>query len=143
MRKLIKRLKLFQQFIRLHVLVYRFTRGRIGSRMRGFDVLLLTTIGRKSGKSRTVPLGFLPYHQGEYLIIASNGGQDHVPSWYFNLEANANVVVQIRDKVIRSRANILTGEKRHLIWDSHIAQTVLADYQQRTAREIPVILLQQ
>src|SRR6476661_3731266 len=74
-----------------HRLIYRATGGRITGRVRGMPVLLLTTIGRKSGKRRTIPLTYLPDTRGP-VLIASNFGKDRPPAWYLNLQHAPRVV---------------------------------------------------
>src|SRR5437899_12999606 len=87
---------------RAHVSCYRLYRGRIGSRLWNAPVLLLTTVGRKTGKKRTTPLLYL--RDGERIIIvASNGGRDNEPSWWANLRHDPHAGVQIK------------GEKRKMI----------------------------
>jgi len=109
--------------------------------MRGFKVLLLTTTGRRSGKVRTTPLGLFE-HPGGYLIVASNGGRPVHPAWYLNLEKNPHVTIQVMDKVIPVTAEVLSGEARAKAWQEVIRSApAYAAYEQRTPRQIPVILL--
>jgi deazaflavin-dependent oxidoreductase (nitroreductase family) len=109
--------------------------------MRGFKVLLLTTTGRKSGKTYTTPLGLFDHDCG-YVIVASNAGLPAHPAWYYNLKSNPQVTVQVLDKVVPATAEVLSGEARTLAWRQVIATAPpYADYEKRTTREIPLILL--
>src|SRR3989304_2555526 len=80
----------FRFFNRVHILLYRLTRGRVGGRILGIRGLLLTTKGRKSGKERTVPLGTFE-DRGRYVVVASNGGPDVHPAWFFKLRNDPRV----------------------------------------------------
>jgi deazaflavin-dependent oxidoreductase (nitroreductase family) len=132
---------LFKLFTAFHVWMYRITGGRLGGTMRGFKVLLLTTTGRKSGKAYTTPLGVFDHPSG-YLIVASNAGLPANPAWYYNLKSNPQVTVQVLDKVIPATADVLSGEARTLAWSQVIATAPsYADYEKKTTREIPLILL--
>ncbi len=122
--------------------MYRRSGGKLGGKMRGFKVLLLTTIGRKSGKTYTTPLGWFDHAEG-CVIVASNGGQPANPAWFYNLKKNPQVTVQVLDQIIPATAEVLTGEARAQAWRQVIATAPsYADYEKRTTREIPLILLQ-
>ena len=87
----------------VHLFLYRVSGGRIGNRLAGMPILLLETTGRKSGKARVVPLGYLK--DGPcYVLIGSNGGQDKHPNWILNLRANARGTVQIRGDRVQVKA---------------------------------------
>jgi deazaflavin-dependent oxidoreductase (nitroreductase family) len=78
---------LFGFFVRIQIAVFRLTHGRLMSNVRGMPILLLTTLGRRSGRRRTTPLMYL--RDGEdYVIIASNLGRLHHPAWFYNLQAS-------------------------------------------------------
>ena len=132
---------LFKLFIALQVWMYRRSGGKLGGKMRGFKVLLLTTIGRKSGKTYITPLGCFDHAEG-YVVVASNGGQPTNPAWFYNLKNNPQVTVQVLDRVTPATAEVLTGEARAQAWRQVIATAPsYADYEKRTTREIPLILL--
>jgi len=132
---------LFKLFMALHVGLYRLSRGKLGGSIRGFKVLLLTTIGRKSGKAHTTPLGFFD-RQGGYVIVASNGGQPTHPAWYHNLKSHPQVTVQVFDQVIPVTAEVLAGEARAQAWQQVITTApAYANYKKQTTREIPLVLL--
>ena len=124
-----------------HVTLYRLTGGLLGGRMDGLDMLLLTTRGRKSGQPRTVPL---PYYRDceRLLLIASYGGNASNPQWLENVAAQPEVELQIGFKRRKARATVATGAERERLWQA-VTTLVPRDlaYQQKTAREIPVVVL--
>jgi deazaflavin-dependent oxidoreductase (nitroreductase family) len=132
---------LFWLFVKGHVWLYRASGGRRGQRLGRMPVLLLTTRGRKSGAQRTVPL--VPYlESGETYVMASMGGQPQHPAWYFNLEADPNVEVQVGADRYRARAEVLALEQRNAIWPKITAlMPNFGAYQKKTSRVIPVIRL--
>ncbi len=133
---------LFKFFMAINVWMYRISGGKLGGSMRGFQVLLLTTTGRKSGKTYTTPLGRFDY-DGGYLIVASNAGLPTHPAWYYNLKSNPHVTVQVMDQVIPAAAEVLSGEARAQAWRQVIATAPsYASYEKRTTRVIPLILQQ-
>jgi len=126
----------------LNVLVYRLSKGRLGGRFRGgAPVLLLTTVGRKSGVRRTAPVLYLA-DGNRFVVVASKGGFSTHPLWYKNLESNPNVEIEVggeRQKMTARRAS--EAEKRTL-WPRLVAMyRDFDDYQARTKREIPVVIL--
>ena len=125
-----------------NVWVYRLSGGRIGGRfLRGAPVLLLTTTGRKSGRSRTAPLLYL--EDGENLVlVASKGGMSHHPVWYLNVEANPDVEVEVGATRRRMRARRASREEKAALWPRLVAMyRDYDDYQARTDRNIPVVIL--
>ena len=108
----------------------------------GNDMLLLTTRGRRSGEAHTVPLLYLT--DGDTIaVIASFGGRDHHPDWYLNLVADPSVTALTGDQEVRLTAHTATPSERETWWPRIVeAYRDYAVYQGRTAREIPVVLLQ-
>lgn len=132
---------MFKLIMAIHIFLYRLTGGRFGGEMRGFKVLLLTTTGRKSGKKRTTPLGYFDY-EGGYVITASNAGLPRNPGWYYNLKNNPQVTVQAKDRVMTAVAEEAQSNLRNQLWDRLIEQAPgYADYEKRTTREIPMVIL--
>ena len=127
---------------RFHVWLYRSTRGRIGARIgNNLPVLLLTTIGRKSGKSRTTPLLYVE-DDGRYVIVASVGGAPKHPAWYLNLRANAEATIEVGGRSIAVRAETAEPEERARLWQALTRMYPTYDaYQARTTRVIPVVVL--
>ncbi len=109
--------------------------------MGNSSILLLTTMGRKTGVRRTTPVIFLPTGRS-YAIVASLAGADRHPAWYLNLEAAREADVQILDKRIHVRAQTVDAERRWELWPQLVAiYPPYAEYQTRTARVIPVVEL--
>lgn len=133
---------LVRAFVGGHTALYALTRGRIGGRMGAQRILLLTTTGRRSGAERTVPLVF--FEDGERLVlIASNGGAPHDPQWWQNLKQQPAARVQIDGERRDVRARLASTEERARLWPRVKRENpAYADYEKRTAREIPVVLLQ-
>ncbi|MFL5962921.1 MAG: nitroreductase/quinone reductase family protein [Gaiellaceae bacterium] len=126
----------------LHRLLYRASGGRIGGRLWNLPVVLLTTTGRHTGKPRTVPLCAL--RDGEdIVVIASYGGLDRPPSWWLNLEANARAeLLDGRTRRTVTARNATAGERVRL-WTAVTARAPgYLEYERRTTREIPVVILQ-
>ena len=128
-------------FIGAHRSLYALSDGRIGGRMGAQRILLLTTTGRRSGVARTVPLVF--FEDGERLVlIASNGGAAHDPLWWQNLQKNPEALVQVVAEKRRMRARLASAEERARLWPRVKRENpTYAQYEKRTTREIPVVLL--
>ncbi len=127
-----------------HVRRYRETGGEVGHIWkRGAKVLLLTTTGRSSGEPRTTPLIYENAGDGAYVIVASKGGAPEHPGWYRNLARDPQVEVQVEADVFPARARTASGEERERLWRLAAEQWPDYDaYQQRTDREIPVVVLE-
>jgi deazaflavin-dependent oxidoreductase (nitroreductase family) len=126
---------------RLHSSVYRATGGKVGGRLLGSPVLLLTTTGRKSGRPRTIPLLYLP--DGENLVVvASNGGTAGDPAWWLNLEDDPEANVEVGGRKLRVRAEEAEGEERRRLWEQLVRMySAYQQYQERTDRRIHVVVL--
>jgi deazaflavin-dependent oxidoreductase (nitroreductase family) len=126
-----------------HVRRYRETGGEVGHIWkRGSTVLLLTTKGRRTGEPGTTPLIYEDV-DGAYVVVASKGGAPQHHGWYRNLVKNPDVEVQVLDDVFTARARTATGEERERLWKLAVQQWPDYDaYQQRTDREIPVVVLE-
>jgi deazaflavin-dependent oxidoreductase (nitroreductase family) len=127
---------------RLHIVLYRLTRGLIGRRLVKNDMLLLTTRGRKTGKPHTVPLLYLLDDETP-VVIASWGGRPNHPQWYQNLEADPKAEVQVRSKKWRVRARTASPEEREQWWPKVLAAYHgYRVYESNTDRVIPVVFLE-
>jgi deazaflavin-dependent oxidoreductase (nitroreductase family) len=130
------------QWVRDQVALYESSGGTDGTTMRGLPVIVLTTRGAKSGKIRKSPLMRVE-HQGVYAAVASVGGAPKHPVWYHNLVADSRV--ELQDGTVRQdmTAREVTGEEKAVWWERAVAAFPdYADYQQKTAREIPVFVLE-
>ena len=104
--------------------------------------LLLTTTGRKSGDKLIFPLFYGETGDGGYIIVASKGGAPKHPQWYLNLVANPEVEVQVGTKKLKARARTVSGAERAKLWQEALKfWPPYADYQKKTEREIPVVVL--
>lgn len=129
-------------FLRTAVWVYRRSGGRIGGKMFGAPLLLLTTTGRKSGRSWTVPLMY-QIDGDRWVIIASNGGSAKHPAWWLNLRSQPDASAQIGRETYPVTAVETTGEERERLWRRMADMYKGYDgYAQKTTREIPVVVLQ-
>jgi len=127
--------------MRLAVVLYRWSGGRIGGRTHGLQVLLLRTTGRRTGRKHTVPVGFFRY-EGAYVVTASNGGQGTNPAWLLNLRSDPAITIRIGRRESRAAATEAPTELRDTLW-GELMQIApgYARYEQRTSRRIPMILL--
>ena len=126
-----------------HVRSYRETDGELGHDWReGSSVLLLTTVGRRSGQPRTTPLIYGT--EGDaFVIVASNGGSDEPPGWYANLAEKSDVEVQVLDDRFQARGRTATADERPRLWERMLGHWPHYDeYQRSTSREIPVVVLE-
>ncbi len=104
--------------------------------------LLLTTLGRKSGERRATPLLYQPTGSG-FVVVASRGGSDHHPAWYLNLLADPGCEIQVGKFSYTAQARVLTSEERGPYWEWMVRfWPDYANYQARTEREIPVVILE-
>jgi deazaflavin-dependent oxidoreductase (nitroreductase family) len=125
----------------LHTLLYRMTRGRVGKRLVDNDMLLLSTIGRRTGNTHTVPLLYLR-DGDDFVVIASWGGRHQHPEWYLNLLASPRARVQVRRRRFDVHATTADPHRRSTLWPQVLAaHDGYRTYQGRTSREIPVVIL--
>lgn len=127
---------------RVHRWFYQRLGGRFGASAGGSKILLLTTLGRHSGEARVSPLLYIDERES-VVIVASNGGQEKIPGWWFNLQADPKAHVQCgteRFDVVAREAN--DGEVERLWAKLLVSYEFFDDYQERTERKIPVILLE-
>jgi deazaflavin-dependent oxidoreductase (nitroreductase family) len=125
-----------------HVKRYEETDGAEGyDWQNGTTILLLHTKGRKSGAERVHPLIFREW-EGDYLIVASKGGADEPPTWYLNVEAEPDVEVQIKGDRFKATARTATPSEKPAMWAHMVdAWPDYSEYQKKTARNIPVVVL--
>lgn len=141
--------KIIRAMSKLNVAVYRWTGGLLGSKWRvgsafprGVPVLLLTTIGRKSGEPRTAPLLFIE-DGDDVIVVASQGGLPKDPLWYRNLRANPECEVQIKRQKTKRKARTASPEERARLWPMLVEHYHdFASYETWTDRTIPVVILE-
>ena len=126
----------------LHRSLYRRSGGRVGRKLRGHPVLLLTTTGRKTGHERTWPLCYV--RNGDSLVlVASAGGAPRHPAWYLNLRANPCVSIRQGDGTRTMVARTAGGIERGQLWERLVRQFPMASmYQHKTSRVFPVVVLE-
>jgi deazaflavin-dependent oxidoreductase (nitroreductase family) len=128
-------------FMRASVWLYRRSGGKIGGKIRGAPVLLLTTTGRKSGSSWTVPVLY-QVDGDRWVVIASNGGKPKHPAWWLNLQTTPEATIQIGRETYPVSATTTSGEERDKLWRRMADMYKGYDgYVEKTTREIPVVLL--
>jgi len=121
--------------------LYIASGGTQGTELKGMPVVLLTTIGAKSGKLRKTPLMRVE-HDGEYAVVASLGGAPKNPVWYYNIVANPNVELQDGTASDDYQAREVFGDEKAIWWQRAVAAYPdYADYQRKTDRAIPVFVL--
>lgn len=127
-------------FTQLHVVLYRLTNGK--AQIPRYPTMLLTVRGRKTGKLRTIPLIYIPDGQ-RFIIAAAYSGSDHHPTWWLNLQQSGEALVQVMGAKVRVRAVQATPREREDFWPRLVAMyPYFTEYQERTERQIPVIILE-
>jgi deazaflavin-dependent oxidoreductase (nitroreductase family) len=132
------------QWVRDQVELYESSGGTRGTTLRdtGLPVVILTSLGARSGKVRKTPLMRVE-HDGVYAVVASQGGAPTHPCWYRNLLAHPNVELQDGPERSERRARLLEGDERQQWWERAVAAfPPYASYQERTTRVIPVLVLE-
>lgn len=126
-----------------HVERYIETEGEDGHVWRnGTSILLLTTTGRKSGDERVNALIYRPWNDA-YLVVASKGGTDAPPAWFLNLTDDPAVFVQIKGDRFAAKARVATDDEKPALWNEMVeAWPDYAEYQKKTDRQIPVVVLE-
>src|ERR1051326_8449926 len=126
---------------KIHVKIYRWTGGGVGARIAGNRILLLTTVGRKTGQSRTTPVTYLPIGEDMTIIGGAAGAARH-PGWWLNLLAHPQARVQLGRRTLRVSATRATPEEQERLWARHPAERALFEaMQQRVPRDIPIVVL--
>ncbi|NRA40796.1 MAG: nitroreductase family deazaflavin-dependent oxidoreductase [Pseudomonadales bacterium] len=132
----------WQWFTKVHRKVFNLTGGRLGASMGGQSIVMIETIGRKSGQLRQVPVVCYPY-KDFVTVVASNNGQHKHPLWWLNLQAQPQVNAQLGKQRFAVSAHELQGAEREAAWqvirEKNPRQQVYAD---NTERELPVVYLQ-
>jgi deazaflavin-dependent oxidoreductase (nitroreductase family) len=134
---------LIRIFSKFHGGLYRFSRGRIATKIGNLQIIMLTTTGRKSGKKRVVPLASIPTGK-EYMIIASYGGNSLHPAWFLNLRENPNIEIQIGTRITKAKAAIVekADDRYQQLWQK--ATNIyhgFDNYQKATSRNIPIVII--
>ncbi len=121
---------------------FRANGGKVGGPFEGAPLLLLHTVGRKTGQERVNPMMYREV-DGGYAVFASKAGAPSNPDWYHNLLAHPRVTAEIGTGTVHLMARVAEGEEREGIWSLHkAAYPGFAEYEQKTTRQIPVIILE-
>jgi deazaflavin-dependent oxidoreductase (nitroreductase family) len=125
-----------------HVRRYLQTDGAEGHDWQGTTVLILTTTGRRSGEPRSTPL-IDGKHGEDHVVVASMGGAEEHPAWYLNLSEQPEVTVQVRGDRFKARARTASAEEKPELWRMMTERwPAYEEYQRKTARDIPVVVLE-
>jgi len=132
---------LFKLYMKLQIFIFRRTQGKSMATMRGMPILLLNTVGHKTGQIRTTPLMYI--RDGDnYVITASNNGSDKHPYWFQNIQAFPQVEIEVPGKKLKATVSIATTTEHDRLWPKLVAQAPFFDnYQKGTTRSIPMLLL--
>jgi len=129
-------------FMRLNAFLLRTTNGRIGSRLGKQTILLLETIGRKSGQPRLIPIAYF-FHEGKYLIVETNWGKDNHADWYLNLKKHPRAILQVQGQRIPAEAQDAQGQEYDRLWKFATERhPPYLHHQQMTKRHIPIVVFQ-
>jgi len=126
---------------RLVIEEFRANAGRVGGNYEGRPLLLLTTTGRKTGRTYTTPVMCLADGEG-YCVFASKGGAPEHPAWYLNLVANPRVIVEVGTERFEAQATVVGPDERDALYRKQASRySQFAEYERKTTRTIPVIRL--
>ncbi|GAP12747.1 deazaflavin-dependent oxidoreductase, nitroreductase family [Longilinea arvoryzae] len=129
-------------FMSINTLLLRLSRGRIGSRLGTQTILILHTIGRRSGQDRATPIAYFSY-EGRYLIVASNWGKDTQADWYLNLKKDPHARVEVDGRIVPVMAHEARGEEYERLWQFATGRhPPYLEYQKMTTRPIPIMVFE-
>ena len=128
----------FKIYMAVQAIVFRLSGGWLMNKIRGMDICVVKTKGAKSGKIRYIPLMLVSYQEG-VILVASLGGADVHPSWYWNIKANPEILVYLKGKKLNLLAKQVSDQKKAELWTLICSFYPPYDaYQKRTKRNIPV-----
>jgi deazaflavin-dependent oxidoreductase (nitroreductase family) len=124
-----------------HRFLYQKTGGLLGASILHMRFLLVTQVGRHSGRERVTPLLCI-VEDGRWIVVGSNGGDDRVPAWWLNLQSRPEARVQFRSETVAVKAREATGAEHDALW-SKLCESYryYERYRERTTRQIPVVVL--
>lgn len=129
----------WKYFGKFHALLYKASGGRYGDRMGWIKVALVDTVGRKSGKKRTVPIACYPYRDS-VAVSASNSGQEKHPAWYLNMQSEPQVMVQLGKERFAATAEEVPDEEREELWKTIVEiNKHQGEYLEKVSRRIPLM----
>jgi deazaflavin-dependent oxidoreductase (nitroreductase family) len=121
---------------------FRANGGKVGGEWDGYNLLLLHSTGAKTGQRRVNPVGYR--RDGDrFVVLGSNGGSPTHPDWYHNLRARPQITVEVGSERFDARARVASSDERDRLWREFKKEIpVLADYERKTGRQIPVVVLE-
>jgi len=129
-------------FMAINAFLIRISRGRVGTQLGAQTILILNTVGRKSGQPRSIPIAYF-FHEGKYLVVESNWGKDHHADWYFNLLKQPRASIEVNGKTIQVNARFAEGEEYDRLWQYVTKRhTPYLEYQKMTSRELPIAIFE-
>jgi deazaflavin-dependent oxidoreductase (nitroreductase family) len=132
---------LIKWFMNINTLLIRATRGRIGVQLGTQTILVLNTVGRKSGQPRSIPIAYF-FHEGKYLVVESNWGKDNHADWYFNLQKQPQASIEVKGQRIKVNARFAVREEYTRLWGFVTKKhPPYLKYQKMTSRTIPIVVL--
>ena len=128
-------------FMAVNVFLIRISRGRLGTRLGTQRILLLHTVGRKSGQPRRTPIAYFKV-EDRYFIVASNWGKDRQAAWFYNLMSQGQTVVEVDGQTLPVEAHLAEGQEYDRLWQYATEHhPPYLHYQEMTARHIPIVVL--
>jgi deazaflavin-dependent oxidoreductase (nitroreductase family) len=132
---------LLKLFMAANVFLIRLSGGRLGSQLGTQTILLLHTVGRKSGKHFVTPIAYF-YTEGFYFLVGSNWGKDTNASWLHNLRAQPRTTIEVKGKAISVEAKQAEGEEYERLWQFAVElHPPYLHYKEMTSRHIPIVVL--
>jgi deazaflavin-dependent oxidoreductase (nitroreductase family) len=129
-------------FMAINAFLLRLSHGKIGSKLGTQTILLLHTIGRKSGLDRAIPIAYFEY-EDHYLIVASNWGKERQADWYLNLKQHPQAKLEVKGKMLSVTAREAQGEEYDQLWKFATEHhPPYLDYQKMTTRHIPIMIFE-
>lgn len=130
-------------FNALLIPLYRLSRGRIGSKLSWINVLLLTTTGRRTGKKRTTPIGYIKY-EDNYVAMTGNTAKKIEPDWLCNLRSNPQVIIEVKDRRLAAIGSLVEREDRLSFFEKlvYIEPRIVREQNSRHAQEIIIVIFQ-
>jgi deazaflavin-dependent oxidoreductase (nitroreductase family) len=137
----VRRTSTLKLFWKMHKWILHLSNGRLLSNVNGFPLLILHTIGRKTGQPRTNVLNYVS--QGSsYVVAASNAGVDYHPAWYINLQAQSRTWIDVHGKRVNVQMREANETEAHQLYEKFVQiDSSYAEYRSRTKRKIPVVIL--
>lgn len=126
----------------INAFLIKISKGRIGSQLGKQTILILRTVGRKSGQPRSTPIAYF-FHEGKYLIVESNWGKDNHADWYFNLQKQPQASIEVKGRTIKVNASFAEGEEYARLWEYLTKKhPPYLEYQKMTERKIPIAVFE-